>query len=105
VSITKKVEMAKVTELPQLISEFIDLAKAYLREQTLEPAKRLGRLFALSAAASALFVLAGLFLSIVGMRLIVEALPDGSIWSGFGYIISAFALLAITGLVMWRAAK
>ena len=97
--------MAGPTELPQLISEFIDLARQYLREQTVEPAKRLGTLFAFSAAGSILFVLASLFLAIVGMRLIVEALPDGSIWSGFGYILSALALLAVTGLVMWRAAK
>ena len=97
--------MAGPTELPQLISEFFDLAKEYLRQETVEPAKRLGRLFALSAAASILFILAALFLSVVGMRLIVEALPDGSIWSGFGYVLSALALLALTGLVMWRAAR
>ncbi len=97
--------MARPTELPQLISEFFDLAKEYLRQETVEPAKRLGRLLAMSAAASILFILAALFLSVVGMRLIVEALPDGSIWSGFGYVLSALALVALTGLVMWRAAR
>jgi len=51
------------------------------------------------------FILASLFLSVVGMRLIVEAMPDGAIWSGLGYVASAVALLAVTGLIMWRAAK
>lgn len=97
--------MAGPTELPQLISEFIDLAKEYLRDHTLVPAKKLGRLFAFSAAASILFVLAALFLAVVVLRFIVDALPDGSIWSGFGYMLAALALLAMTGLVMWRAAR
>ncbi len=92
-------------ELPQLISEFFDLAKDYLRENTLVPAKKLGRLFGFSLAASLLFILAALFLSVVGLRLIVEAMPDGSIWSGFGYIVTAVGLLLATGLIMWRAAK
>ena len=97
--------MAGPTELPQLISEFFDLAKEYLREHTVVPAKRLGRLAGFSFAASTLFVLAALFLGIVIMRLIVEAMPDGNVWSGFGYVLSAVALLAVTGLVMWRATR
>lgn len=97
--------MAGPTELPQLISEFIDLAKAYLREHTIVPARRLGRLAGLSFAASVLFVLAALFLGVVVLRVIVDAMPDGSIWSGFGYILASLALLLLTGLVMWRATR
>jgi hypothetical protein len=97
--------MAGPTELPQLISEFFDLARDYLRENTMVPAKKLGRLAGFSFAASMLFVLAAIFLGVVVMRLIVEAMPDGGIWSGFGYVVSAFALLALTGLVMWRATR
>ena len=97
--------MAGPTELPQLISEFIDLVKEYLRENMIVPARRLGRFFGYSLAASLLFVLASLFLTVVCMRLIVEAMPDGDIWSGLGYITSGLVLLIITGLVMWRAAK
>lgn len=97
--------MAGPTELPQLISEFFDLAKEYLREHTIVPAKKLGRLLGYSLAAVFAFILASLFLSVVGMRLIVEAMPGGAIWSGLGYITSAVVLLALTGLIMWRAAK
>jgi len=97
--------MAGPKELPQLISEFIDLVKEYLRENMIVPARRLGRFFGYSLVASLLFVLASLFLTVVCMRLIVEAMPDGDIWSGLGYITSGLVLLIITGLVMWRAAK
>lgn len=97
--------MAGPAELPQLISEFFDLAKEYLRDNTLVPAKKLGRLFGFSLAASLMFVLAALFLAVVGLRLILEAMPDGDIWSGLGYIAAALGVVLITGLVMWRAVK
>lgn len=97
--------MAKVKELPGLISEFLELAKEYVRERTIEPAKRLGRAAGLGFAAAFLFTLAALFLAVAGMRLIVAALPDGQIWSGLGYILAAIGVLGATGLVAWRASK
>jgi len=97
--------MPSPRELPDLIGEFFALAKQYLREHTIEPAKALGRLAGMSFAASIVFVLAGLFLAVSGMRLIVSVMPDGMIWSGLGYIAASLALLAVTGLVMWRATR
>lgn len=97
--------MPPVSELPDLIGEFIDLATRYLREQTIEPAKRLGRLFAFSAIASLLFILAAGFLAVAGMRWIQRVMPDGDVWSGLGYLAASVALLAVTGLVMWRATR
>lgn len=97
--------MASAKQLPEMITEFIELAKQYLKEQTLEPAKRLGRLAGFSFAGSMLFVLAGLFLAVAVMRLIVGVMPDGAVWSGLGYMAASIALLAATGLVMWRAAR
>ena len=88
-----------------MVGEFIDLAKKYVREQTLEPAKRLGRVAGFSAAASFLFALASGLLAVAALRTIVDLLPDGAIWSGFGYVLAALAALAATGLVMWRAVK
>lgn len=97
--------MATPRELPDMIGEFFALAKQYLREHTIEPAKALGRLAGMSFAASMLFILAGLFLAVAGMRLIVSVMPDGQVWSGLGYMLASIALLAVTGLVMWRATR
>ncbi|MCJ7724825.1 MAG: phage holin family protein [Acidimicrobiia bacterium] len=97
--------MAKMTELPEMVGEFIDLSKQYLREQTLEPAKKLGRLAGFSFAGAFVLTLAAMFLAVAGARVIIELLPDGSIWSGFGYLIASFALLAVTGIMMWRVTK
>lgn len=92
-------------EIPELVGEFVDLAKRYVREQTLDPAKRLGRLAGLSLAGALVFMLAAGFLAVAGMRTVVDLMPDGTIWSGFGYVLAALALLGLTGLVVWRAAR
>ncbi len=97
--------MAQFSELPDLVGEFIDMSREYLRESTMEPARRLGRLAGFSAAASLCFVLASGFLAVAGMRLLVRVMPDGMVWSGVGYLAAALGLVAATGLVMWRASR
>ena len=97
--------MARTSELPELITEFVDLAKQYVRERTVEPAKKLGRLAGFGFAAAVLFVFAALFLGIAGTRALVDVMPDGTIWEGVGYLAGAVGLLIVTGFVMWRASK
>jgi hypothetical protein len=97
--------VAKAKELPGLVSEFVGLAKAYVRQRTIEPAKALGRAAGLGFAAAFLWALAALFLAVAGMRLIVTALPDGQIWSGLGYVLASFGVIIAVGLVAWRAMK
>jgi hypothetical protein len=90
----------KMKELPDHVGEFIDLAKQYVREQTVEPAKALGRLAGFGFAAGVLFTLAALFLAVAGMRMIVDVMPDGTIWSGLGYVAAAVAVFIVIGLVI-----
>lgn len=97
--------MAKARELPQQVGEFVELAKEYTKQRTLEPAKALGRAAGFGFGAALLFSLAAVFLAVAGMRLIVDALPDGRIWSGFGYVLAAIGLLGVAGIIGWRAAK
>jgi hypothetical protein len=97
--------VAKVKQLPEMVGEFIELAKQYVRERTVDRAKALGRLAAFSFAGALVCVLATLFLAVAGMRAIVDLLPDGNIWSGFGYVLAAIGLFTVSGLIAWRAAK
>ena len=97
--------MAGAREIPELIADFFDLAKRYVREQTLEPGKRLGRLAGFSFAGALLLVPAVIFLSVAGSRELIGVLPDGPMWSGLGYVLSALALFIITGLIMWRVTR
>lgn len=97
--------MAKARELPQQVAEFVELAKEYTKQRTVEPAKALGRAAGFGIAAALVFTLAALFLAVAGMRLIVDALPGTPIWGGLGYILAALGLFAVAAVVAWRAAK
>lgn len=97
--------MTGATELPHKIGEFVDLAKEYLRQETLEPAKQLGRFIGFSLAAALTFAIGGLLLSIAALRGIVALLPDGPNWSALGYIITAVILLAVLGSIVAVTAK
>ena len=99
--------MAGVKELPELIQDSVDISKQYLRQETVEPAKRLGKAFGFGFAAAALFGLTALMAGIAVNRWIIRALPEGRtvtegrVWSGLGYVISALALLLVAGLIIW----
>jgi uncharacterized membrane protein YqjE len=97
--------VAHEKQLPELVDEFIELSKQYVRERTVEPARALGRLGGVGFAAGLLFTLAALFLAVALTRTIVWALPDGAVWSGFGYILSAIVLFGAAGIVIWRATR
>ena len=92
--------MAKPTELPELVGEFVDLSKEYLRQETLEPAKELGRYAGFSVGAGVAFAIGMLFLSIAGMRGIIALLPEGPNWSALGYLLAAVVLVLIGGIIV-----
>ena len=92
--------MAKPTELPELVGEFVDLSKEYLRQETLEPAKELGRYAGFSIGAGIAFAIGMLFLSIAGLRGIIALLPEGPNWSALGYVLAAVALVVIAGIIV-----
>ncbi len=92
--------MAGPSELPQLVTEFIDLSKEYLRQETLEPAKRLGRFAGFTIGASLMFAIGGLLLAIAATRGIIYLLPDGPNWSALGYVLGALAIAVVIGLIV-----
>lgn len=87
-------------EIPELIQESIDLSKEYLLQETVEPAKRLGKVAAFGFAGAILFGLATLVGSVALNRFIIRLLPDGRAWSGLGYVLSALALLGLAALTI-----
>jgi hypothetical protein len=92
--------MPGATELPQLVTEFVDMSKEYLRQETIEPAKRLGRFAGFTIGAAALFAIGGVLLAIAGMRGIIYLLPEGPNWSALGYILGALAIGVVIGAMV-----
>lgn len=97
--------MAGPTELPQLITEFIDMAKEYLRQETLEPAKRLGRYAGFTIGAALVVAIGAVLLSIAGVRGINYLLPDGTAWSAVGYLLAAIAIGVVIGILVALAGR
>ena len=97
--------MADVRELPDHVREFVDMSKEYLRQETLEPAKQLGRFSGFVVGAAVCFSLAALFISVAGVRYIRDWLPDGPYWSALGYILAALAALAVAALLIAITAR
>jgi hypothetical protein len=92
--------MAGATELPQLVTEFVDLSKEYFLQETVEPAKRLGRFAGFVIGASMLFAIGGLLLAIAGVRGIIYLLPEGPNWSALGYVLATLAIGLIIAVMV-----
>ena len=92
--------MAAVRELPELVREFVDMSKDYLRQETVGPAKQLGRFAGLALGGAIAFALAALFFSVAGVRYLRDVLPEGPNWEALGYIIAAVILGIVAGILI-----
>ena len=92
--------MANPTELPQLVKEFTDMSKEYLLQETVEPAKQLGRYAAYSLTGGLAFALGVLFLSIAALRWIADAVPPGPIYQALAYLIAVAGLGAVAFIIV-----
>lgn len=92
--------MAQIQDIPRLISEFFELAKAYLLQETVEPAKKLGHFAGFSLGATALWAAALVLLAVAGLRALYDLLPDSPYWEALSYIVVAIVLVGILALVV-----
>jgi uncharacterized membrane protein YuzA (DUF378 family) len=92
--------MAKLQDLPAMIAEFRDLAKEYLLQETVEPAKKLGHFAGFSLGAAALWALAVILLGVAGLRGLVTLLPEGSYWEALAYLIVVIVAVAIVAILV-----
>ncbi len=96
--------MAKPAELPQLVTELVDMSKAYLQQETVEPLKRLGRYAGFSVGGGVLLAVGWLLLVIALLRWTTDLLPEGAIWEVLAYAIAAIVSLMIAGVSLKLAA-
>ncbi len=92
--------MAKLQDLPAMITEFRDLAKEYLLQETVEPAKKLGHFAGFSLGAAALWALAVMLLGVAGLRGLVTLLPEGAYWEALAYLIVVIVAVAIVAILV-----
>ena len=97
--------MSDVNEIPQMAGELVELSKEYLRQETLEPAKRLGKVAGLSIGAGMLIAIGVILLATAGMRYLIEVFPDGGLWTALALFASAVVSAGVAGLFVWRATR
>lgn len=97
--------MATIRELPDLVREFIEMAKTYLRQETVESGRLLGRFAGFSIAAGLAFALGALLLAIAGLRYIRLALPEGENWAALGYIVWALGMGLVAAIIVRVTAR
>ncbi|HSR44424.1 MAG TPA: phage holin family protein [Acidimicrobiia bacterium] len=97
--------MSSAKELPQLVTELTDLSKQYIMQETVEPAKRLGRVAGMGIGAGILFAFGAVFLGVALALVLVMILPEGDLWKSLAYFISTLLLAGSAGLIIWRATR
>jgi len=97
--------MSSPKELPELVTDLYTMSKDYLVQETIEPAKELGRFAGFGAGAGALFAVAALLLVLALYALFKIVLPDGEWWVVLARGLTALVALASAGLIGWRMSR
>jgi hypothetical protein len=94
--------MPEPHEIPQLTGELIDMSREYLRQETLEPAKRLGKTAGMGIGGAIAVSLGAFFLVLALYSGLKMWLPFGEWWVVLARFITALAAAGVAGLVVWR---
>jgi hypothetical protein len=94
--------MPEPHEIPQLTTELIDMSREYLRQETLEPAKRLGKTAGMGIGGAVAISFGAFFLVLALYNGLKMWLPLGEWWVVLAKFLTALASAAGAGLVAWR---
>jgi hypothetical protein len=91
----------------EVVSELVDLTKAYAKQETVDPLKGLGRYLAYGLAGSLLLGIGVILLVLAGLRALQTETGTtftGN-WSWAPYVIVLVVVLAVIGLALTRVTK
>lgn len=94
--------MPQPQEIPQIATELVDMSREYLRQETLEPAKKLGKQAGMGIGGAIVMGIGAVLLAwglYYGMTLL---LPEGEWWIVLARGITAIAAAAGAGIFAWR---
>ena len=97
--------MADPRELPQLTTELVEMSKEYLRQETIEPARKLGKFAGMGIGAGFVFAFAALFAGLGAYALFRWVLPEGDWWVVLARGLTVLVCGAFAGIIGWRMSK
>jgi hypothetical protein len=89
-------------ELPQIASELVEMSRAYLRQETLEPAKRLGKQAGMGLGGAVVMALGAISLAWGLYYGLIMLLPEGEWWVVLARGLTAIAAAGAAGIIGWR---
>jgi hypothetical protein len=92
-------------EIQELVTELATMSKEYLRQEVVEPAKRLGRFAGFGLGAAAMFSLASILLTFGLFALLRRLLPDTPWWSVGARLFTFLGAGAGAALIGWRMTR
>lgn len=94
--------MVDFKEIPHLAKDLVDMSKEYLRQETIEPAKALGKHAGMGFGGAILFSV-GAFCALLGVYALMKmVLPETDWYEVLARVITAVVGLLGAGLVVWR---
>ncbi|MPZ53698.1 MAG: hypothetical protein GEU79_13365 [Acidimicrobiia bacterium] len=96
--------MAEQRELPEMVTELFDMSKTYIRQETIEPAKKLGRTAGLSLAGAFMLGLGAVFLvaAVFGAFQQWVFTAQSEWWDILSRFVAFVFAALVVGLIAWR---
>lgn len=89
-------------EIPQIAAELVEMSREYLRQETLEPAKRLGKQAGMGIGGAIVMAIGAVCLAWGAYYGLTMLLPEGEWWIVLARGLTAIAAAAAAGIVAWR---
>ncbi|MEE8407487.1 MAG: phage holin family protein [Acidimicrobiia bacterium] len=98
--------MAEPQEIPQIATELIDMSREYLLQETIEPAKRLGKVAGMGVGGAVALSL-GAFLMAWALyyglvALFAEVVNHSQWWVVLSRFLTALVAAGVAGIIVWR---
>ena len=98
--------MAEPQEIPQIATELIDMSREYLLQETIEPAKRLGKVAGMGVGGAVVLSL-GAFLMAWALyyglvALFAEVVNHSQWWVVLSRFLTALVAAGVAAIIVWR---
>lgn len=94
--------MPEPHEIPQLTTELVEMSREYLRQETIEPAKRLGKTAGMGVGGAMAVATGSFFLVLALYSGLKMWLPEGEWYVVLARFLAALGAAGAAGLVVWR---
>ncbi len=94
--------MSNPQEIPQIVTELVEMSRDYLRQETLEPAKKLGKHAGMGIGGALVMGIGSVCLAWGLYHGLTMLLPEGEWWVVLARGLTAIAAAGAAGIVVWR---